>query len=274
MPGGRAAFRPRVPPALLAGSGHWHVAGIISAQPWPAGSFPGPARRPVHSLPWGHLHWPRAGLGSGPIGARAWGAKATVPPTGACPARGLRARAAPGMGMVLPRLGSGLQRGGRTAHPAQPGSGCRGCWLWGAVGCTRVSPIILPFTGSPALLAATGASPGCASSPRSGVRRLWVVQGAVGTRGVRRSGTGEGMRGYRGYVWGVLGHSRGLKRGAPRGSCVSSRRFTGGTSEGSWGADGGLNGGVQSGVQKGITRAILGAPRSVQRGLDVGRRGR
>lgn len=138
MPGGRAAFRPRVPTALLAGSGHWHVAGIISAQPWPAGSFPGPAPSPVHSLPWGHLRWLRAGLGSGPTVGRVWGAKPSATPTGASPAWGLRAPAPPGMGMVLPRLGSGLQRGGRPARPtgtAKPGSGWGGCWLWAAGRC-------------------------------------------------------------------------------------------------------------------------------------------
>lgn len=54
---------------------------------------------------------------------------------GRVPSVGLWAPAPPGMGMVLPRLGSGLQRGGCPARPtgtAKPGSGWGGCWLWAA----------------------------------------------------------------------------------------------------------------------------------------------
>lgn len=137
-------------------------------------------------------------------------------PTGACPAWGLRAPAPPGMGTVLPRLGSGLQRGGRPAHPAgtaKPGSGWGGCRLWGAVGCRRVSPIIVLFTGPPALLAPTGAAPACASSPRAGVRRLWAVQGGGGgTRGAPER-HGRGHAGVSGLCPGCIGVFQAAKRG-------------------------------------------------------------
>lgn len=182
MPGGRAAFRPRVPTALLAGSGHWHVAGIISAQPWPAGSFPGPAPRPVHSLPWGHLRWLRAGLGSGPTVGRVWGGQTLRDAHGRLPSVGAAGTgtAGDGNGLAQARLWLAARRppGSPNRHRQ---ARIRLGWV-PAVGC-RVSPIILSFTGSPALLAPTGASPACASIPRAGVRKLRVVQGGVGHTG-------------------------------------------------------------------------------------------
>ncbi|KAM9615785.1 uncharacterized protein ACIBXB_022055 [Morphnus guianensis] len=194
-PGGRAASRPRVPTALLAGSGHWHVAGIISAQPWPAGSVPGPAQsEPRLSAPFIHRRGAtRAGHRQG-LGVRCHRGQGL----GVRPhhdAHGL----APGAGAV----GTGTT--GDTNHlaqaqapacsataagPAQPactaksGSGQRGCWLWGAGGAQEGVP---PHPAICRVLGAAGTNrhiPSlCQQPPHRGVQRLWVVHGGVGCSG-------------------------------------------------------------------------------------------
>lgn len=82
-----------------------------------------------------------------------------------------------------------------------------------AVGCRRVSPIIVPFTGPPALLAPTGASPACASSPRAGVRRLWAVQGGGGGMRGAPERHGGGHAGVSGLCPGCIGVFQAAKRG-------------------------------------------------------------
>lgn len=98
---------------------------------------------------------------AGGFGVRPWrgqglgGAKPTVPPT----ARGLRAPAPPGMGMVLPRLGSGLQRA-RPTQPAPPSpirSGVR-----------EGAPHHPAFHRVTSAAGTDRPVPGCARSPRPG----------------------------------------------------------------------------------------------------------
>lgn len=190
MPGGRAAFRPRVPTALLAGSGHWHVAGIISAQPWPAGSFPGPARRPGSFIAAG----PPA-LATGRVGVRPYRGQGL----GGQTHRDAHSAGAVGTGTAGD--GNGLAQARlRLAARRAPGppnrhrqARIRLGWVL-ALGCRRVSP------HHPAIYrvtSAAGASPACASSPALGCESCGWCRGAGGTRGAleRHGGGHAGVRG-------------------------------------------------------------------------------
>lgn len=135
---------PRVPLAPLAGPGHWHVAGIIPAQPWPAGSFPGLAQsEPPFSALFIHRHGATgAGHGQG-LGVQPHhDTDGLMPSTGAAGAgtdgdvNCLAQAQAPACSTATTNL---AQPTGTTRSR----SGQRGCWLQGAGACRWVSPTTL-----------------------------------------------------------------------------------------------------------------------------------
>lgn len=187
-------------------------------------------------------------------------------PTGACPAWGLRAPAPPGMGTVLPRLGSGLQRGGRPAHPAgtaKPGSGWGGCWLWGAGGCP---PSSCHLQGHRRCWHRPARPQPVPAAPALGCEGCGRCRGAVGACGGHRSGTEEGMPGYRGYVRGVLGYSRRLKGGATNGVMGFIKAFHWGHIRGFLGGRQGTRWGSLGCAEWGAERNNQGDPGATQGG--------